>query len=201
MRIFFDFDGVLIDSLKLWENACQYAALTMGFKGAFPKHPYAKINPVSHKYIGESLGLDGAEFEKLADGYFLEHCEGLNFFEGTAGMLKSLSEEFELYILSASNEIIVKTLLENAGFLRYFQKLFCAGNKAEILMKFKDARSIMIGDAISDVEAALRAEVFCIAVLWGWQDEEMLKQSQICVKNHEELEKQIRKFYENHSND
>lgn len=173
----------------------------MNFQGIFPQNPYAKINPVSHKFIGESLGLDGVEFEKWADAYFLEHYRQLSFFEGTERILAALSEEFELYILSASSEIIVKNALENAGFLVYFRGLFCGQNKAEVLMRFGDGASVMIGDAISDVEAALRAGVFCIGVLWGWQDEEMLRQSSVCVKNHEELEFQIRKFYENHTND
>lgn len=45
----------------------------------------------------------------------------------------------------------------------------------------------MIGDCISDIEAALEADVYSIGVLWGWQDKIMLEKANILVNNHAQL--------------
>ncbi|RQD67893.1 HAD family hydrolase [Campylobacter hepaticus] len=199
--IFFDFDGVLIDSLKLWEQACEFSAKKLGFKGIFPQKPYAKLNPVAHKEIGKLLGFDALEFEKIADKYFLDHIHTLNFFDNIKELLKDLSLDFKLSVLSASNENLVQILLEKENILQYFTNLHCTSliPKAQTLKNFKQKNSIMIGDCISDIEAALEANVYSIGVLWGWQDKNMLKKANILVKDTVELKNAIRNFYEIHS--
>ncbi|EJA3462780.1 hypothetical protein B11728_08030 [Campylobacter jejuni] len=111
-----------------------------------------------------------------------------------------MSLDFKLSILSASNENLVRILLEKEQILKYFTNLHCTSSipKAQTLKKFKQNHSIMIGDCISDIEAALEADVYSIGVLWGWQDKIMLEKANILVNNHAQLKNAIRSFYEIH---
>ncbi len=200
--LFFDYDGVLVDSLGLWEEACKYAAITMNFKGDFPVKPYAKLNPLAHKEIGKQLGLDSLVFERIADAYFLKHISCLKLFANTQEMLEQLYVKYDLCVMSASSEDIVSNSLSRFGILQYFKNLYCGSDipKSTKLNQYKKSNSIMIGDSISDMQAAKTAHVYGIGVLWGWQEKEMLQDANILVKNHTELLKAIKDFYENHSN-
>ncbi len=199
--VFFDYDGVIVDSLWLWEQSCQEAAKLMNFKGGFPQKPYARLNPLNHKEIGKILGLEPLEFEQIADKHFLKHIHLIKMFNGTKELITELSRNYNLSIMSASSEEIVQQSLDFFEILPYFSNLYCGSSisKAEKLMQYKEAKSIMVGDSISDMEAAKTANVYGIGVLWGWQDALMLKNADILVENHEQLKKAIKDFYENHS--
>lgn len=199
--IFFDYDGVLANSLELWIQGCKYAAKKQGFLEELSKNPYAFINPVTSREVGKILGLDSLRFEEDASLFMNEHQKELKLFENTKTLLKNLSLEFELYVLSATREDIVKKSLNEFNVAKYFVQIY-GGNdesKANKLKKYATKKAIMIGDSISDIEAAKLANVFSIGVLWGWQDESMLKSADILVKNHEELNLQIRKYFENNT--
>lgn len=198
--IFFDYDGVLADSLSLWIQSCKFAASKQGFCGEIPANPYKNINPVTSREVGKNLGLESFSFEKDASLYFLEHQSNLKLFENTIPLLQNLKKNHELYIMSATPANIIKEALKRFEILGYFSEIY-GGNeesKASKLKKYATKKAIMIGDSISDIEAAKLANVFSIGVLWGWQDENMLKNADILVKNHNELNLEIGKFYENH---
>ncbi|MDX2331520.1 HAD family hydrolase [Campylobacter hepaticus] len=132
---------------------------------------------------------------------FFRSYSYFKFFDNIKELLKDLSLDFKLSVLSASNENLVQILLEKENILQYFTNLHCTSliPKAQTLKNFKQKNSIMIGDCISDIEAALEANVYSIGVLWGWQDKNMLKKANILVKDTIELKNAIRNFYEIHS--
>lgn len=199
--IFFDYDGVLVDSLWLWEEACKNAAKELGFSGEFPHKPYANLNPLAHKEIGSKLGLDLLLFERSADLYVLAHIDEITLFSDTEALLQELSQYDDLSVMSASHLSIVESSLQSLGVLKYFKALYCGSevSKAQKLERYKDSTSVMIGDGISDMQAAKKAKVYGIGVLWGWQEAQMLQDADILVANHTELKNAIKDFYENHS--
>lgn len=199
--IFFDYDGVLVDSLKLWIDACKFAAKKQDFCGNFPTNPYASINPVTSQEVAKNLGLNCVDFEKDANLYILKNQHNLKLFENTTKLLETLSGEYELYIMSATKREIIKKALENFGISQYFIEIYGGSDdtKGNKLKKFATKKALMIGDSISDIQAAQIANIFSIGVLWGWQNNEMLSNANILVNNHEELILQIRKYFENNT--
>ena len=67
--------------------------------------------------------------------------------------------------------------------------------KKERLKEFRDKNAIMIGDSISDMEAAKSNGIYAIGALWGWQSKEMLKDADILVENHAELTEAIESYF------
>ncbi|TLD97187.1 HAD family hydrolase [Helicobacter jaachi] len=127
---------------------------------------------------------------------FLFPVDSINLFAGSIDMLKRLNEQFRLCIISASEEQIVKSILQKHNALTYFAHLYCGNTpKSETLKKYADKDSIMIGDGISDMQAAKIAQVYGIGVLWGWQDKDMLIESSVLVENHAQLLEAIFRFY------
>lgn len=77
-------------------------------------------------------------------------------------------------------------------------------NKAEmikdILCKYslKSDETVMIGDALSDVQAAKSADVLSIGVLWGYckNKEDLIKNADFTVNNIEELKRCLKLNYQ-----
>lgn len=195
--IFFDYDGVLVDSLNLCIDSCKFAAKKLKFDGNFPKNPYIDLNPVTYIEIARRLNLDPKDFENIATKYVNDNINSLKLFKNTEETLDILSKNHTLFVLSSTKKEIVEKSLKNKGILKYFKEIYGGTeiSKEERLKTYATQKAIMIGDSISDINAAKGANVYVIGVLWGWQDAKMLSQADILVKDHKELLKSINLYF------
>lgn len=195
--IFFDYDGVLVDSLDLCINSCKFAAKELKFSGKFPQNPYLNLNPVTYTQIAKNLNLDEVKFENLATSYVEENLHTLKLFENTKETLEILSKNHTLFVLSSTKKEVVEKSLKNKGILGYFKKIYGGTeiSKKDRLINLATKYSIMIGDSISDMSAAKGAGVFAMGALWGWQSADMLKSADILVRNHNELLEAINGYF------
>lgn len=195
--IFFDYDGVLVDSLNLCINSCKFAADELDYSGEFPQNPYANLNPVTYHEVARRLGLDEIKFENLATKYLNENINTIKLFDGTTEILETLSKNYTLCVLSSTKKETIKQSLDNKGILEYFSEIYGGGeiSKEARLKEKAPEKSIMIGDSISDMRAAKNAGIYAIGALWGWQDANMLKEANVLVKNHNELLKAINSYF------
>lgn len=194
--IFYDYDGVIVDSLDLCINSCRFAANKLGFKERL-ENPYENLNPVTYRAVARNLGLDESEFERLASDFVRENLGELRLFGGTKKSLETLSKSYELSILSSTNPLIIDKALRNLGIRECFKNIYggTAISKYVKLKTYATKGSIMIGDTISDIEQSKEAGVYAIAVLWGWHDKERLKDANAFAKDQDELLQVIDDFY------
>lgn len=195
--IFFDYDGVLVDSLELCVKSCKFACKELKFDGKFPTNPYIDLNPVTYTEVAKRLNLDPVEFENLATKYVNDNLNCLKLFDGTKEILEILSKKYTLFVLSSTKKETVEKSLKNKEILKYFKEVYGGTEipKKQRLQTHASKNSVMIGDTVSDMSAAKYAKVYAIGALWGWQDENMLKEADVLVKNHLELLKAIEEHF------
>ena len=184
--VFFDFDGVLVDSVPLKTEA--YAKIFQPYgeetvKTAVAYHQkyggvdrYRKI-----RYISEKLGLgfDTKKIEQLAMQFsdlVKEEIIAKAFVPGSIELLSQLkSAKIKLFIVSGTpqeelREIVRKKLQKESKEYFFEGVLGSPQTKPEILKAnlqryaFDPKRCIFIGDAVGDFEAALAVDMFFIGI-------------------------------------
>lgn len=175
----FDFDGVIADSLGLCTAACRTVAADMGWPGMLPDNPFGELEPVTFEALAETCGLDPRAFAAGVTDHVAttDHCAPL--VPGMDHLLGTLSTRAEIHILSASSSTVIRRFLDHHGLTPHVTEIHGRdhpGSKTEklkIILKSHDLRA-MIGDATSDMTAAIAAGVPPVGVAWGWQSEDRL---------------------------
>ena len=177
--IVFDFDGVIADSLALYQQVCQQAAHHFNTDITLPKNPFAQLNPVTFEELAATLDLP-------CDAYATKVSELMNsnkaipeLFDGISSTLEQLASNTDLAVVSASHSTVLSKILCHYQIEQYFVQIIggdTAGTKADKLQALSKTYSIMamVGDGISDIYAAQKANIPSVAVTWGWQGEDML---------------------------
>ena len=174
-----DFDGVIADSLPLWEDACRRAAAEQGRILPPEARPFAWLDPLTFKQLATDLGLDPEAFDARMAELGLAAIATARPFEGVAEMLAELAAHDDLYVVSASRTGFIRAFLDRHGLSQTVTEVFGGdrhNGKAGLLSSLETVRA-MVGDAKSDIDAARKAGVKSVAALWGWQDAEMLAEA------------------------
>jgi phosphoglycolate phosphatase len=178
--LLFDFDGVLVDSLDVYEKTVTLCL--------------AKIN--------QPLTRGREEFLELFDGNFYETLaqKGINLdnfmkasvdilsqvdysqmkpFEAVRPVLKELKKKHCLIVISSNDTPTIREALRLYDFEDIFQEIlgsdFMLSKKEKILYAIKKY-SVMpediyyIGDTIGDIKEGKQAGVKTVGVTWGWHD-------------------------------
>jgi phosphoglycolate phosphatase len=178
--LLFDFDGVLVDSLDVYEKTVTLCL--------------AKIN--------QPLTRGREEFLELFDGNFYETLaqKGINLdnfmkasvdilsqvdysqmkpFEAVRPVLKELKKNHRLIVISSNDTPTIREALRLYDFEDIFQEIlgsdFMLSKKEKILYAIKKY-SVMpediyyIGDTIGDIKEGKQAGVKTVGVTWGWHD-------------------------------
>lgn len=176
----FDFDGVIADTLESYQHVCQKAAVICGSDTELDKNPFAELDPVTFEALGEKLAINGNRYAAVVASEMCAYPDIPKLFEGMTETLALLSERIPLAVLSASHSDVLNKILTFHGIDKYFASIIggdIAGSKSEKLIKIKSQYTphiIMVGDSVSDMDAAKKAKVKSIAVSWGWQKKQKL---------------------------
>jgi phosphoglycolate phosphatase len=195
--IFFDFDGVIVDSFD--------AAVK----------------------IGENLNIvgDAEEYRRLFDGSIAEHFNRnisasklKNFFKkysqslsampivpGIKEVIKNLSSSYRMAVVSSSYTLTIHNFLKDHGLAECFVDIqgFDKGeSKSEKISQLLSSWSVsgdqglMVTDTLGDIEEARKAGVKSIGVLWGYHDKRTLNtgEPEAVVGNPKELFEIIQKL-------
>lgn len=188
MRIFFDFDGTLLDSSdRLYNLFCDLIP-----ECEFSKEQYweMKRNKINHKMIIEKFfpQYNYAEFEQKWMN-LIEKQEYLKYnslYEFSKEVLGNLYLTNELYLLTArqSKENLLKEL-EKFDVKKFFKKVLVTENKKtklELLNEIKLSKDdILVGDTGKDIQTAREAGIKSVAVTYGFMSEEKLKEYKPCL--------------------
>lgn len=175
--IIFDFDGVLVESVdiktkafaKLFENegveivskVVEYH-LTNGGISRFEKFDYI-YKELLDKPINDDIKTElGNKFASLVTQNVLD----APWICGAQEFLEKYSENIDLYIVSGTPDDELKYIVENKGATKYFKSVYGSPATKGDLIKYilsthcyKNEHVVFIGDAITDLNGALEANV------------------------------------------
>lgn len=171
--IFFDFDGVILDSVdiktqafsKMFEDYGEEVRekvvefhVNNGGVSRFEKFKHFYINFLK-KEITEM------EIKKLADEFssiVMDKILKANFIEGALETLKEYHKNnTDMYIISGTPEIEIREIVEKRGLAKYFKDVKGSPLKkielvSQILktISYNTEKCLFVGDALSDLECA-----------------------------------------------
>ncbi len=190
--ILFDLDGTILDTLEDLANSVNYALSSLGF----PTHTVSEIRAILgngvKNLISRSLPENATEedFEACLAVY-KEHYE-INKTNKTApydGISSALAElksmGYKLAIVSNKHDDAVQGLYK-LFFSEYAD--FAIGNTDTLAKKPEPdmvycaieklgvdrSEVVFVGDSEVDIKTAKNAELPCVAVTWGFRDEDVL---------------------------
>lgn len=190
----FDLDGTLLDTLDDLANSVNHALQTYGQ----PTRSRAEIRQFLGNGIRNLLqqsvaeGTDATRFEEILDcfrAHYVAHClDATRPYPGIMPLLKTLkSRGYKLAIVSNKLHTAVQELNE-----RFFKDYVTSavGESATVRRKpcpdavlaaLKELHSepssaIYVGDSEVDIETSQNAGIPCLSVLWGFRDEDFLRQ-------------------------
>jgi phosphoglycolate phosphatase len=178
--VIFDFDGTIADSFDYVFDFLREAA---GNTHEFTPTERRELRQMSMKRLALHLGVP---FWKLIPTYFrgrrvmraqMEHVHSFK------GMPEAISELHKaghgLYVVSANSAHNIRILLRKQGLESYFHDVQGGAGyagKAALIQKVMRRKGLSrentwyVGDETSDVVAAARAGIPCLAVAWGFAD-------------------------------
>ena len=185
--LLFDFDGVLVDSLDVYEKT-----VTLCLE---------KINQPLKRGRQEFLELfDGNFYETLAQkgvnlGKFMtasvDILSQVNYremkpFDAVRPVLQELKKNHCLIVISSNDTLTIREALRLYGFEDIFQEIlgsdFMLSKKDKILYAIKKYQVMpediyYIGDTIGDIKEGKQAGVKTAGVSWGWHDKTKMASS------------------------
>jgi phosphoglycolate phosphatase-like HAD superfamily hydrolase len=186
MMFVFDFDGVLADSSALCLDLLRRVSNDAAMSQPVPDDLWDRLDDISFPAIVQYLGIPP---DRVA-GYVRRIFEGMTaesyrpaLFAGIDVVLPALAKEGHVAILSASPAAVIEAALERAG-LAGTVGAICDGRDPRskraklpaLLAQFgaSPSRSVMVGDAVSDIRAGRANGMRTAAVTWGWHREAWL---------------------------
>jgi len=184
MKIFFDFDGTLIDARQRLYGL--FKDLVPECELEFDEYWEIKRNQLDHKYILETrYQYDTGRIEKFNRVWMVE-VEKENWilhdqpFPGMTEYLADLSKYADLYLVTArQSPEMVALQIENFKWQDYFKGFFVTKqeNEKEDLIRVAvetDKNDFFVGDTGKDIQAGKALGMRTIGVLSGFRNEERL---------------------------
>lgn len=195
----FDCDGVLVDSLHVFEGTVLACLEAIGrpivknrddFLDLFDDNFYAAI---------EGKGVNLEAFMK-ASVPILKRVDyaAMKPFPGLLPVVKTMSRRHRLVVISSGDAKTVATQLTRFGFDGHFEAILGSDfllskvakiNHAVTEFKADRDRTYYVGDTAGDIREAKQAGVRTVAVAWGWHGRKRLEAARpdFIVEEPEEL--------------
>ena len=187
--IIFDLDGTLLDTLEDLKDAVNYALAQFDCPGrtarevcSFVGNGVAKL--IERALPGAANDPDPKEVLAVYHTYYNANCQVKTApYPGILDVLAVLGEKYPLAIVSNKPDVAVKSLCR-----LHFGDIYARGETADCPRKpapdmvFQTMEKlgldscIYVGDSEVDVITAKNANMPCLTVLWGFRDEDFLRQ-------------------------
>jgi phosphoglycolate phosphatase-like HAD superfamily hydrolase len=186
--IIFDYDGVLADTLEDLLQFGQQACDQLGVKHVVTKDDLNNLEVMSFATYGRACEVPEhlvEEFVRICLHCFAEKRSPPAIFTGLSNVIRHLSINHRIAIVTTNSSQIVNAFLVKhslKGLIHAVYGIDIPGSKAQkiamarnrLLENRKQEAVFMVGDSLSDVQAAKEAAVTSIAVTWGHQSLENL---------------------------
>lgn len=201
--VLFDFDGVIIDSFegafkveKIFEPALTREWMRKRFDGN-----------INDSLFNEQGRVPTEDEDNEFYGAYVPVMMKCKIFPGMPDVMKSLSENYPLIIVSSTITSPIREYMEEHRVAGYFKEIM--GNDVhkskveKIKMVFDKYGAgpdgcVFITDTLGDIREAEKTGVKSIAVTWGFHDRETLARGNpiVLVNKPEELPIEIEKYFE-----
>lgn len=185
--IAFDFDGVLVDSLRHNMQITNIACRQFGSVKDVTVEDLQTIDRMAFDSVAEFIGVPQDNFKpclELINKQLVETYDELHPFPGIEKSLQILTESgLILIIVTHNTQFAVKAFLEKYELSKCFKLVLGAeapGEKdAKLANGLKELNispdeAVMIGDSVGDIQSAIAADVLPCGVSWGFQNAEKL---------------------------
>jgi phosphoglycolate phosphatase len=185
--VVFDFDGVLADTLDEMLHIARQVCETMGYPCEPSPADLNALNRMEFAELGKQLGIPEprvGEFVERTFRLFGERAVPPRIFPGMQEVVLELAGENKIGILTGNTFQVVDRFLETNDLSAAIAIVLSAetpGNRSLKLQRIvsqlagPEGKAYLVGDAVSDVQAAHESSVTSIAVTWGHQSEEKLR--------------------------
>ena len=172
-KVIFDFDGVLEFSGYHYKAcAAKFPGLTPSeYSDWFEGNVHAKRKG---RAVNEDVDFTAVRTRLLGQ----EELE-----PSIIKLIKDLSRDYELHIISSNSEVVIKTYLAKKRMDSYFKSILGSETDPSKIVKFgmilndDISNAVFITDSLGDVVEANHLALKTIAVTWGVHSKELLKRT------------------------
>jgi phosphoglycolate phosphatase len=180
----FDFDGVIVDSLDVYEGTVTRCLKEIGQPIVKSRADFLALYEDNFYESLVKKGVDLDAFMAAAVGILAEiNYDEITPFHGVLPVLAKLRENNILVVISSSDSHDINTTMVQYHFDGYFREVL--GSDANLNKKKKilhvmarfgtDAgHTYYVGDTMGDIKEGKMAGVKTVAVTWGWHTREQL---------------------------
>ncbi len=183
----FDFDGVLVDSLGLYEKSVNVCLKRIGKPPIASREEFLDLFEENFYSAIAKRGVDVAEFMLAIKAVTptLDYSVTKPF-SGLIPVLAELKKRHGLVIISSNSSFAIRLMLAKFGFESYFDDILGADFNFSKIEKILYAmghygtnggHTFYVCDTAGDVREAREAGVKTVAVTWGWHPRERLERA------------------------
>ncbi|MGE5854981.1 MAG: HAD family hydrolase [Syntrophaceae bacterium] len=183
----FDFDGVLVDSLALYEKSVNVCLERIGHKPIADREEFLDLFEENFYSAITKRGVDVAQFMAASKAVTptLDYSVTRPFTK-LIPVLAQLKKLHGLVIISSNSSFAIRLMLAKFGFEPYFDDILGADfnfSKIEKILYVKGhygtngGHTFYVCDTAGDVREAREAGVRTVAVTWGWHPRERLERA------------------------
>jgi phosphoglycolate phosphatase len=184
--LLFDFDGVIVDSLELYEDMTRRCFEKIGKPITKNREDFLNLFDDNFYEALQKSGVGADEFNETAAliAPYADYSKVAPF-EDLMPILKELGENNVLLIISSNSLYAIEFILSKINFNGSFDTILGADfmlskidkiNYAVKKWEIPKGRTYFIGDTAGDIKEAKEAGVKAVAVSWGWHTKERLKE-------------------------
>lgn len=185
MKLFlFDFDGVIVDSLAVYEKTVKDNLEKINQPIVQSREEFLELFEDNFYESLKNKGIDLDVFMKAAEDILANvKISDMKPFPEIAPVLKELHKNHCLIVVSSNDCASIKEALELFNYDGYFKEIlgsdFMFSKKEKILYaanKFQVALEDIyyIGDTTGDIKEGKQAGVKTVGVTWGWHSKEKM---------------------------
>jgi phosphoglycolate phosphatase len=183
----FDFDGVIADSMQLYEEMTRRCFDAIG--KPITKNHQDFLNLFNENFY-EAIQRKGVSIDEFNDAAkqivpTIDYS-GVTAFEGVMPVLRELKKKNVLIIVSSNNVHAIMAILSIINLSSCFDDILGADFRLSKVDKIIYAmekwnvsynRTFFVGDTTGDIIEAKEAGVKAVAVTWGWHTKEKLEKA------------------------
>ena len=180
----FDFDGVLVDSLGVYEKTVRRCLEEIGQPIVHNRDEFLDLFDENFYEAIVKKGVNLESFTKASVGILAQvDYDEITPILPVFPVLAEMKRNCILVVISSNASAAIRTALSRYRFNGCFQEIlgsdFHLSKKEKIdfaIAKYGIAResTFYIGDTVGDIVEAKMADVKSVAVTWGWHDRERL---------------------------
>ncbi|HOO35009.1 MAG TPA: HAD family hydrolase [Smithella sp.] len=185
MKLFlFDFDGVLVDSLDVYEKTVKDNLQKIKQPVVQSREEFLELFEDNFYTSLKNKGIDLNVFMKAAEDILAQvRITDMKPFPDVAPVIEALHKNHCLIVVSSNDYASIKEALDLFHFNDYFRDIlgsdFMFSKKEKILYAaekyhVKPNKIYYIGDTTGDIKEGKQAGVKTVGVTWGWHSRERM---------------------------